>query len=109
MTDYHTKYRRGEGESSQWEDIQRKLGNFAPAEPVFKPAPFAPAQDTVKNKAWLDELSPGDLLDAEDEFSDDRFLEEYRYKLVSKTHPSFLDGFNPVLTCQIAGKGAFRS
>lgn len=28
MTDYHTVYKRGEGESTQWEDIQRKLGNI---------------------------------------------------------------------------------
>jgi len=25
-----TSYQRAEGESSQWEDIQRKLGNFTP-------------------------------------------------------------------------------
>ena len=31
-----TSYRRVEGESTQWEDIQRKLGNFAP-----KPKPEA--------------------------------------------------------------------
>ena len=26
-----TSYRRAEGESTQWEDIQRKLGNFPKA------------------------------------------------------------------------------
>ena len=42
MGDYHTTYRRGEGESTQWEDIQRRqarcdhaggsLAGLAPAE-----------------------------------------------------------------------------
>ena len=78
MTDYHTKYQRPEGESTQWEDIHRKLGNFAPAEPVFKPEPFVPAPDKKKDQTWLDERSEGELDDAEDEFADDHFLEDYR-------------------------------
>ena len=28
MTDYHTTYTGPEGETTQWEDIQRKLGNL---------------------------------------------------------------------------------
>lgn len=30
MTDYHTTYKGPEGESTQWDDIQAKLGNKAP-------------------------------------------------------------------------------
>lgn len=30
MTEYHTIYKGPEGESTQWDDIQRKLGNAPP-------------------------------------------------------------------------------
>ncbi|MCJ1423428.1 hypothetical protein MMC29_001311 [Sticta canariensis] len=79
MTEYHTQYQRPEGESTQWEDIHRKLGNFAPAEPIWKPEPFSPTQETAKDQAWLDQQEdPGTLEDAEDEFADDSFLDQYR-------------------------------
>lgn len=78
MTEYHTTYQRGEGESTQWEDIHRKLGNFAPAQPVWKPEPFAPSEDPNKDQEWLDEQSVDGLAAAEDDYADDRFLEEYR-------------------------------
>lgn len=79
MTEYHTEYKRAEGESTQWEDIHRKLGNFAPAEAVWKPEPFSPAQEAVKDRAWLDsKQEPTDLDQAEVDFADDRYLEAYR-------------------------------
>lgn len=79
MTEYHTEYKRAEGESTQWEDIHRKLGNFAPAEAVWKPEPFSPAQEAVKDRAWLNsKQEPTDLDQAEDDFADDRYLEAYR-------------------------------
>ncbi|KAK9837828.1 hypothetical protein WJX74_005890 [Apatococcus lobatus] len=78
MADYHTTYKRAEGESTQWEDIQRRLGNFAPADPVHKPDPFAPAAEEEHNKGWLDNKSPEELEDLEDETGDDTFLDQYR-------------------------------
>ncbi|KAI3474981.1 hypothetical protein Pfo_030292 [Paulownia fortunei] len=45
MADYHFVYKDVEGASTQWDDIQRKLGNLPPKPPPFKPAPFAPAED----------------------------------------------------------------
>ena len=107
MTEYHTQYHRAEGESSQWEDIHRKLGNYAPAEPVWKPEPFVPAQDTVKDREWVDEQEADDLEGADDDFADDRFLEEYRYakierpqKQYKQSHRSYRD--SETLACNEA-------
>jgi hypothetical protein len=77
MGDNHTVYARPEGQTTQWEDIQRKRGNMAPAPPVWKPDAWAPAPDAPRGAALLD----GDeeaVADLEGEFDDDRFLEEYR-------------------------------
>lgn len=78
MADYHTTYKRAEGESTQWEDIQRRLGNFAPAEPVHKPDPFAPAAEEEHNQGWLDSKTADELVELEDETGDDAFLDQYR-------------------------------
>lgn len=48
MTEYHTIYKGPPGETTQWEDIQRKMGNLPPKEPVFKPEKFTPEQDEVR-------------------------------------------------------------
>lgn len=47
MTEYHTIYKGPAGETTQWEDIQRKMGNLPPKEPVFKPDKYAPEQEEV--------------------------------------------------------------
>lgn len=81
MADYHFVYKDLEGASTQWDDIQRKLGNLPPKPPPFKPAPFAPAEDEdskPKDKAWIDEKTEEELEDLEDGLDDDRFLEDYR-------------------------------
>ncbi|KAK9849803.1 hypothetical protein WJX84_009327 [Apatococcus fuscideae] len=78
MADYHTTYHRAEGESTQWEDIQRRLGNFAPAEPVHKPDPFQPAPAESHDRAWLDSKDADELEELEDETGDDTFLDRYR-------------------------------
>lgn len=78
MGDNHTTYTRIEGTTTQWEDIQRKRGNLAPAETVWKPAPFTPAADRPTGAALLDGDAAA-VSDLEGEFDDDRFLEEYRY------------------------------
>ena len=56
MTDYHTTYRRGEGESTQWEDIQRRLGNFKPVEKPWQPDAFRPVDESAdrRDREWLD-------------------------------------------------------
>ena len=78
MADYHTTYRRGEGETTQWEDLQRKFGNLPPKEPVPKPAAFTPAAEQQKDTQWLDERGEDELQVLEEETSDNRFLEAYR-------------------------------
>lgn len=84
MGDYHFVYKDVEGASTQWDDIQRKLGNLPPKAPVFKPDPFTPGEDEgskSKDKDWIDEKTQDELDDLEDDpdLNDDRFLQEYRY------------------------------
>lgn len=81
--DYHFVYKDLDGASTQWDDIQRKLGNLPPKPPAFKPAPFAPADDQEsqpKDKAWINDKTEEELEDLEDDadLDDDRFLQEYR-------------------------------
>lgn len=81
MADYHFVYKDVEGASTQWDDIQRKLGNLPPKDPAFKPPPFTPAPDedsVPKGKAWIDDKTEQELNELEDDLDDDRFLEEYR-------------------------------
>ncbi|GFP84925.1 viral iap-associated factor homolog [Phtheirospermum japonicum] len=83
MGDYHFVYKDLEGASTQWDDIQRKLGNLPEKPPAFKPAPFAPAEDEDSkpiDKAWIDGKTEEELEDLEDDLDDDRFLEDYRKK-----------------------------
>ena len=40
MADYHTVYKGPEGETTQWEDIHRRLGNLPPKAPVWKPEKY---------------------------------------------------------------------
>ncbi|KAG1335454.1 phosducin-like protein 3 [Cocos nucifera] len=86
MADYHFVYKDVEGASTQWDDIQRKLGNLPPKPEPFKPPPFVPAEDPdlqPKSKAWIDERTVEEL---EDDLGldDDRFLEEYRKKRLAE-------------------------
>eukprot|EP01024_Parvocaulis_polyphysoides_P065169 TRINITY_DN7596_c0_g4_i2.p1 TRINITY_DN7596_c0_g4~~TRINITY_DN7596_c0_g4_i2.p1 ORF type:complete len:246 (-),score=57.95 TRINITY_DN7596_c0_g4_i2:430-1167(-) len=85
MGDYHKVYKGLDGETTEWDDIQRKLGNFPEKEPVWKPPPFEPKQDEpVKDKKWMDEKDLDELDELDDEFDDDQFLEEYRQKRISE-------------------------
>ncbi|KAL1294068.1 hypothetical protein AAHE18_19G114600 [Arachis hypogaea] len=87
MTDYHFVYKDVEGASTQWDDIQRKLGNLPKKLPAFKPPPFAPAPDPdslSKDKAWLDSKNEDELEDLENDLDDDRFLEEYKKKRLAE-------------------------
>ena len=86
MSDNRTVYERPEGQTTQWEDIQRKMGNMAPAEKVWKPAAWSAKQELPKGLAAL--VGNGGDADAVDdlegEFDDDRFLEEYRLKRLAE-------------------------
>jgi len=83
MGDYHFVYKDVEGASTQWDDIQRKLGNLPEKPPAFKPPPFTPGsdQDSIpKDKSFLDSKTEEELEFLEDDLDldDDRFLQEYR-------------------------------
>ena len=83
MADYHTVYTGQEGETTEWEDLQRKHGNLPPKEPAWKPEAYAPNADddgapAKKDEAWVDAKREDELSDLEDELADDRFLEQYR-------------------------------
>ncbi|CAL5325620.1 unnamed protein product [Camellia sinensis] len=85
MANYHFVYKDVEGVSTQWDDIQRKLGNLPPKPPAFKPPSFTPAEDEDskhKDEAWIDDRTEEQLEDLEDDpdLDDDRFLQEYRKK-----------------------------
>ncbi|XP_031109227.1 phosducin-like protein 3 [Ipomoea triloba] len=88
MADYHFVYKDVEGASTQWDDIQRKLGNLPAKPPPFKPPPFTPAEDEdsskPKDKAWIDKKSAEELEDIEDDLDEDPFLEEYRKKRLAE-------------------------
>ncbi|PKI59263.1 phosducin-like protein 3 [Punica granatum] len=89
MADYHFVYKDVEGASTQWDDIQRKLGNLPPKPPAFKPPSFAPAPDSdalPKDKSWIDDKTEQELEDLEDDpdLDDDRFLVEYRKKRLAE-------------------------
>jgi hypothetical protein len=71
-------YHGPEGETTEWGDIQRKLGNLPANDPVWKPDKYAPEVDLVKDRQWLEKKHQEELSDLEDEFDDDRFLEKYR-------------------------------
>lgn len=81
MADYHFVYKDVEGTSTQWDDIQRKLGNLPAKAPAFKPPAYTPEQDDPKDHAWFDKMTEEELEDLEDDkdLDDDRFLEEYRF------------------------------
>ena len=78
MADYHTSYQRAEGESTQWEDLQRKFGNLPAKAPAEKPAAFAPAEEQRRDAAWVDGHAEDELEALDEELGDDRFLEAYR-------------------------------
>ncbi|XP_039786767.1 phosducin-like protein 3 isoform X2 [Panicum virgatum] len=81
MADYHFVYKDVEGATTQWDDIQRRLGNLPPKPEPFKPPPFVPkvdADEQPKSKEWLDAREPEELEELEDDLDDDRFLEQYR-------------------------------
>eukprot|EP00246_Nothoceros_aenigmaticus_P002515 TRINITY_DN13382_c0_g2_i1.p1 TRINITY_DN13382_c0_g2~~TRINITY_DN13382_c0_g2_i1.p1 ORF type:complete len:256 (+),score=62.66 TRINITY_DN13382_c0_g2_i1:232-999(+) len=85
MGDYHYVYKDVEGTTTEWDDIQRKLGNLPAKPPKERPPgwePAAEASSSRKDKEWLDGKTEEELEDLEDDadLDDDRFLEEFRKK-----------------------------
>uniref|UniRef100_A0A1D1YPN1 Phosducin-like protein 3 n=1 Tax=Anthurium amnicola TaxID=1678845 RepID=A0A1D1YPN1_9ARAE len=113
MADYHFVYKDVEGASTQWDDIQRRLGNLPPKAEPFKPPPFSPSPvddgKPTKTAAWIDERTEEELEDLEDDrdLDDDRFLEEYRKKrLAELTEAARVSRFGSVVP--IAGSDFVR-
>eukprot|EP00191_Tetraselmis_sp_GSL018_P005585 CAMPEP_0177604380 /NCGR_PEP_ID=MMETSP0419_2-20121207/16082_1 /TAXON_ID=582737 /ORGANISM="Tetraselmis sp., Strain GSL018" /LENGTH=244 /DNA_ID=CAMNT_0019098349 /DNA_START=87 /DNA_END=821 /DNA_ORIENTATION=- len=79
MSDYHVVY-RGNGETTEWDDLQVKLGNKEKPPPRWSPEKYRPQEEVVKDEKWLEQCDEDELSDLEDEFADDTFLEEYRKK-----------------------------
>jgi hypothetical protein len=71
-------YKGPEGQTTQWEDIQVKLGNMAPRAPKHKPPKYEGEPETQKDAKWLQDQDEGVLSDHEDDFTDDRELELMR-------------------------------
>lgn len=80
MGDYHTYYERKPGETTQFEDQLIKHGIIEAPEPAWKPEKFTPQEDVDRNsRAYVDSASAREL-EENDEYVDDRFMEEYRRK-----------------------------
>ncbi|GMH39202.1 hypothetical protein BSKO_07100 [Bryopsis sp. KO-2023] len=77
-------YESADGGDTQWDLIQRRLGNYAPKEAKWTPEKYKPEEEKKKDESWLDEKDRDELGDLEDDFADDRFLEEYRRKRMSE-------------------------
>mmetsp|Transcript_15795 Transcript_15795/g.34244 ORF Transcript_15795/g.34244 Transcript_15795/m.34244 type:complete len:254 (-) Transcript_15795:171-932(-) len=87
MADYGTtSYKNHVPETTEWDDIQRKLGNLPSLPEQPKPAPFEPKAEVSKNASWIESQSEQALEELEDDkaIEDDRFLEEYRRKRLAE-------------------------
>lgn len=84
MADYHAVYKGPEGQTTQWDDIQRKMGNLPPKEPVKKAEPWTPEREEGKGKEWVDKKAVDELEEMDDDFDDDRFLEQYRQERIAQ-------------------------
>lgn len=56
--------------------------------PVWKPDPYAPEKEAPKGTELLDSKDLEGLEDLEDEFGDDRFLEQYRQRRMQELQAS---------------------
>ncbi|GJU43810.1 phosducin-like protein 3 [Tanacetum coccineum] len=88
MAYYHFVYKDVKGASTQWDDIQRKLGNLPSKAHVFKPSPFTPTKDEDSKPKDEPVGSITDrimrLEDLEDDLDDDHFLQEYMRKRLAE-------------------------
>ncbi|QDZ25941.1 phosducin-like protein [Chloropicon primus] len=88
MADYHSTMRNAKPETTEWEDLQVKHGNWEAREKPPPPPEWTPNEreekeldrelDVGEVVSKLDTCDVNDLSDLEDDFDDDRFLEQYR-------------------------------
>jgi hypothetical protein len=78
MSDYHTTYKGPEGQTTQWEDIQIRLGNMAPKPAKHRAPKYEGEKEVVKDQQWLAEQDEEQLNEHEDTFVDDREMEMLR-------------------------------
>lgn len=84
MADYHHVYERAEKEETEWDEIQRKLGNLPARDKKTPPPKFEPERERVHDEDFVQGCDEDQLEDLEDEFEDDRFLEAYRKKRLAE-------------------------
>lgn len=80
-------YRKDPSETTEWDDIQRKLGNLPPLPEKAAPPPVDDAEidDESALRVVLDSHTVEELAEVDDdEFADDRFFEEYRAKRIAE-------------------------
>jgi len=78
----NTVFRGDPNDTTEWDDIQRKLGNFAPKPKPPKAAAWEPEAPESTGVEWVDKRDEQELAEAEDDFKDDRFLEDYRQQRI---------------------------
>ena len=79
MAEYHTTYRGPEGRTTEWDDIQIKMGNKAPRPKREKAPKFAGEYEEAQDSDWVRRLDEDELSDIEDDLEDDRALKVLRY------------------------------
>eukprot|EP00898_Chlorokybus_atmophyticus_P000449 jgi/Chlat1/1404/Chrsp12S01976 len=87
MADYHFVHKDVPGTTTQWDDIQRRLGNLPPLPERPKPAPWEPSSDegAPRDAAAVARLDEEELEELHDELdADDRFLEQYRQQRLNE-------------------------
>mmetsp|Transcript_2884 Transcript_2884/g.7575 ORF Transcript_2884/g.7575 Transcript_2884/m.7575 type:complete len:260 (+) Transcript_2884:195-974(+) len=78
MSNYHSTMRNAIPETTEWEDLQVKHGNWEAREKPEPPPEWAPREErSAKEKVEACDEA-GDLSDLEDDFDDDRFMAQYR-------------------------------
>ncbi|KXZ49440.1 hypothetical protein GPECTOR_21g666 [Gonium pectorale] len=61
-----------------------RAGNLPPKAPVWKPEKYTPEAEEVRDAGWLERRDESELREAEENFDDDRFLEEYRQRRIQE-------------------------
>lgn len=84
MAEYHTTYRGPEGRTTEWDDIQIKMGNKAPRPKREKAPKFAGEYEEAQDSDWVRRLDEDELSDIEDDLEDDRALKVLREQRIKQ-------------------------